>query len=239
MKRIIIFFVLVILCSTSFTQYKMAIKKIDNTTQEIWIHDIIEMTFTDVVFTCGTSTITYGGTTYNTVQIGSQCWFKENLNLGTRINSTTGQTNNQIIEKYCYSDNEANCTTNGGLYQWNEAMQYVTTQGARGICPPGWHIPTYADFTTLKTNVSNDGNALKAVGQGEGTNTSGFSAMLAGFSMAGGGFSNFGSNAYFWTSTDGGAPSNAYDFVLDGDSTIPAFGFGNKGSGFSVRCLKD
>gem|GEM_PF-3571031 len=30
------------------------------------------------VFTCGTSTVTYDGYAYATVQIGTQCWFKEN-----------------------------------------------------------------------------------------------------------------------------------------------------------------
>ena len=32
-----------------------------------------------------TPTVTYEGQTYNTVQIGTQCWFKENLNVGTMI----------------------------------------------------------------------------------------------------------------------------------------------------------
>ena len=31
----------------------------------------------------GTLTVTYAGKTYNTVQIGSQCWLKENLDVGT------------------------------------------------------------------------------------------------------------------------------------------------------------
>ncbi|NUN10837.1 MAG: carboxypeptidase regulatory-like domain-containing protein, partial [Ignavibacteriaceae bacterium] len=132
----------------------------------------------------GVPTVTYEGKTYNTVQIGAQCWLKENLNVGTRINGNTNASNNGTIEKYCYDDNEANCNTYGGLYQWNEAMQYSTTPGTRGICPPGWHIPTKAEFDSLEAAVNNDGNALKAIGQGTGsgtgTNTSGFSALLAG-----------------------------------------------------------
>ena len=46
-------------------------------------------------------------------------------------------TNNGIIEKYCYDNNPANCAIYGGLYQWNEMMQYTTQQGAQGICPNG------------------------------------------------------------------------------------------------------
>ena len=196
MKKIILAIVFVLCTATIFAQYKMSIKKADNTTEDIWVQDITNITFTDVPFTCGTNTITYAGQTYNTVLIGSQCWLKENLNIGTRIDGSSNQTDNNTIEKYCYSDLDANCTTYGGLYQWAEAVQYKngatnTTSlssafsgNVQGICPNGWHIPTKAEFQILATTVSNDGNALKAIGQGTGsgagTNTSGFSALLAG-----------------------------------------------------------
>ena len=49
----------------------------------------------------------YGGQTYNTVLIGTQCWLRQNLNIGNMINSTNMQTNNGTIEKYCY--NTFNC----------------------------------------------------------------------------------------------------------------------------------
>src|SRR5680860_1027903 len=65
----------------------------------------------------------------NWIAIGTQVWAKYNLNVGTMITGVTAQTNNAILEKYCYSNTESNCTTYGGLYQWNEAMQYVTTEG--------------------------------------------------------------------------------------------------------------
>ncbi|OIO07020.1 hypothetical protein COX68_03355 [Candidatus Falkowbacteria bacterium CG_4_10_14_0_2_um_filter_41_15] len=62
---------------------------------------------------------------------------KENLNIGTRIDGTSDQIDNSILEKYCFDDSEVNCTTDGGLYQWDEAMQYSVTEEAQGICPPG------------------------------------------------------------------------------------------------------
>ena len=46
----------------------------------------------------------------------------ENLNFGTRIDGSLDQTDNDIIEKYCYGNDGANCTTYGGLYQWDEMM---------------------------------------------------------------------------------------------------------------------
>ena len=83
----------------------------------------------------------------------------ENLNVGTRINGSGSQTNNSTIEKYCYDDNEANCTTYGGLYQWDESMQYSTMPGVQGICPTGWHLPTDAEWTTLTTYLGGEGIA--------------------------------------------------------------------------------
>jgi hypothetical protein len=82
------------------------------------------------------------------------------------VTGVTAQTANDTIEKYCYNDDPLNCALYGGLYQWNEAMQWSTTPGTQGICPPGWHIPTYAEFQTLSSSVGGDGNALKAIGQG-------------------------------------------------------------------------
>ena len=171
--------------------------------------------------TCpGIETVTYAGQTYHTVQIGSQCWLREDLNVGTMIDSTKDQTNNGIVEKYRYNDNLNNCATYGGLYQWAEAVQYqngatnttpanpALTGNIQGICPSGWHIPTQAEFQTLITTVNNNGNALKAVGQGgaqnggAGTNTSGFSVLLAGYRNGNSGFYYLSYYTLYWSSTE-------------------------------------
>jgi len=187
-------------------------------------------------------TVTYEGKTYNTVQIGDQCWLRENLDVGTRIDGIQSASDNGVIEKYCYDDNPANCETYGGLYQWNEAMQYVTNEGAQGICPDGWHLPTYAEFQTLIIEVGGDGNALKEIGQGTGggagTNTSGFSALLAGYRYYVGYFFSLGDYAGFWSSSeiDGAAADHLGLLVNDygiGQGNYP------KEGGFSVRCVKD
>ncbi|MCK7527278.1 MAG: fibrobacter succinogenes major paralogous domain-containing protein [Ignavibacteriales bacterium] len=61
----------------------------------------------------------------------------------------------------------------------------VLQMRAKGICPEGWHIPTLSELQILSNIVKVEVNALKAVGQGSGdgagTNTSGFSALLVGF----------------------------------------------------------
>ena len=189
----------------------------------------------------GEPTVAYAGKTYNTVQIGTQCWLKENLDIGTMIPGNQNQTNNSIIEKYCYNNDPNNCTTYGGLYQWNEAMAYSTTPGTKGICPDGWHIPTYAELQTLGTAVSSNGKALKAIGQGTGngtgTNTSGFSALLAGYRYYNSNFEALGNNTFFWSSTEF-STNYAYIMYLGGSDINLYFYNRDKGSGYSVRCLK-
>jgi uncharacterized protein (TIGR02145 family) len=192
--------------------------------------------------TCpGIATVSHGGKTYNTVLIGEQCWLRENLDIGTRINGSNNQTNNNVIEKYCYDDNPANCSKYGGLYQWSEAMQY--NANSRGICPPGWHIPTLEEIETLAYRIVGNGNGLKAIGEGTGegtgTNTTGFSALLAGNRSQSGTFENSGSETLFWCSTEYDALS-AGNFSLEHDSHWLFIGDNDsKKEGYSVRCIKD
>ncbi|MBS4034410.1 MAG: T9SS type A sorting domain-containing protein [Ignavibacterium sp.] len=190
-------------------------------------------------FCPGMPTVTYEGKTYNTVQIGDQCWIKENLDVGVMIQSNQNATNNGVIEKYCYNNDPNNCDTYGGLYQWDEAMQYATSEGAQGICPPGWHIPTYLEFETLKATVDNDGNALKEIGQDTiSTNTSGFSALFAGGRNGNGSFSGLGYGTNFWSSKE---YISAYAYTLrliDVNSNIYLELFGMD-LGLCVRCIKD
>jgi uncharacterized protein (TIGR02145 family) len=188
----------------------------------------------------GMPTVDYAGRTYNTVLIGTQCWLRENLDAGTMILGNANQTNNSTMEKYCYDDQPANCDTYGGLYQWNEAMQYSLVPGGQGVCPPAWHVPTYWDLDTLRTAVADDGNALKDIGQGSGagagTNTSGFSALLAGSRYLTGDFIGFGTIARFWSSSEGEAVHHLYLIDINGNVFIAE---ADRPNGFSVRCLKD
>jgi uncharacterized protein (TIGR02145 family) len=202
----------------------------------------------------GLSTVVYAGKTYHTVAIGNQCWLVENLDVGKQINGLVDQTNNDTIEKYCYNNDPANCVTYGGLYQWAEAVQYKNgatntsssnpsfAGNVQGICPPGWHLPVINDFNTLASAVNNDGNSLKAVGQGSGigagTNTSGFAALLAGTRFSDGTFSLL--NIYnFFVTTSEKDPADVYFLDLGSDSNFIFIGSAPKSYGRSVRCIQD
>jgi len=207
----------------------------------------------------GMATFEYGGQIYNTVLIGTQCWMKENLNIGTMIDIAGNQSNNSIIEKFCYGNNESNCTIYGGLYQWNEVMNYVTTAGANGICPPGWHIPMDAewcdlsvyidptvDCNSLSTSGTNVGDKMKESGfnhwfstNTSATNESGFTALGAGHRAATGAMgTNMKGTATFWSSSQSSSGSAYYRRLASGETTIRRYGE-FKQSGFSVRCLRN
>ena len=89
------------------------------------------------------------GRIYKTVKIEDQWWMSENLNYGTLIKSNVLQTNNDTVEKYYYGDSDSAYIKHGGLYQWDEAMNYSKDTAAQGICPLGWHIPTKNDWNMV------------------------------------------------------------------------------------------
>jgi uncharacterized protein (TIGR02145 family) len=187
------------------------------------------------------STVDYGGQTYHTVLIGTHYWLKENMNVGTMINGDSPPTDNEIIEKYCFDNDTANCSLYGGLYQWDEAMQYVTTARTKGICPIDWHVPTIYELNSLITAVDSNGNALKEIGQGTGdgigTNTSGFSALLSGYFISGY-FFDFEYSTDYWSSTFYDEGSANYMYLLSYNNSISQTYIG-KELGYSVRCVHD
>ncbi len=159
--------------------------------------------------------VTYMGKTYHTVVIGDQCWLRENLDVGKMIPGHSKMENNGIIEKYCYNDDLDNCVTYGGLYQWDELMQYDSGENTGGICPDGWHIPTQQDFQQLIAYLGGRemaGEKLKKAGSifgGTGdtadTNKSGFSALPGGFGGGNGVFEKRGHAAYFASTRNSGS----------------------------------
>ncbi len=223
-------------------------------------NEIYEFEITEGIPCPGTPTVIYEGQVYNTIQIYSQCWLKENLNVGTMINGSQNQQNNSTIEKYCYNDDPANCTTFGGLYQWDEMIQYTTTQGVQGICPPDWHLPTDEEWKILEGTVDSQypvgdpewdytglrgfdaGLNLKSTSGwysgGNGTDIFGFYALPGGYRSSDGNFSGLGGYGGFWSSTEYYTYS-AWGRFLGYYYTNVSRNISNKDNGFSVRCLQD
>jgi len=215
-------------------------------------------------FVCGDNIVdSRDSKSYATVTIGTQCWMKQNLNIGTMVNDSDRQMNDSLIEKYCYGNSSANCTTYGALYQWPEAMALPTscvttdcsaqvqTPRHQGICPVGWHMPTDTEFKTLEmylgmTQVQADATGWRGTDQGtklKVAGSSGFNGMLAGYILFNFSFSHeLGNYGYFWSSN-----SSSYDAYQRG---LVGFGVAAesaqvdrrnypKRSGLSVRCVGD
>jgi uncharacterized protein (TIGR02145 family) len=253
-------------CYTSYTLYVWAYNSCGNNSVAL---NLAQKT-TMCPFVCGGSLIdTRDLKEYKTVQIGTQCWMAENLNIGTVFYSPT---NNGKIEKSCLSHNNGYCDKYGGLYTWDEMMNYTTNEGTQGICPSGWHIPSHNDWTTLERAVcssstcetdfpydkttkdyrgTDEGSKLKAtvdwVPSNSGvkpTNESGFTALPGGYTNKDGNSSGMWFQAYFWTSSDGppGWKDYAWYRKLDFDvSKVYRYDIFwiTKPCQLSVRCVKD
>jgi uncharacterized protein (TIGR02145 family) len=203
------------------------------------------------------------GQVYPTVQIGTQCWMKKNLNYGSQIPGFIPMANNQFVEKYCYEDNADTCMKYGALYTWDEAMNWTTTPGDQGICPAGWKIPTDNDFKILEGYVDSffdigdpvwDGTEYRGLDAGKNLKTvtgwlnmGNVGADLYGFSaLPGGGrylnyyFYDKIFHGYFWTS-DQFTPDPVYAWyrllLFSSDQSYRQVN--QKEYGYSVRCLKE
>jgi uncharacterized protein (TIGR02145 family) len=199
------------------------------------------------MFLCGDPlTDVRDGQIYPTVQLGTQCWMAANLNYGNVLATSQVQRDNCISEKYCLNDNPANCTDFGGLYQWNELMLYRDNEGAQGFCPPGWHVPTEVEWTTLFNQFVSSGfagNALKTSGY------SGFDAMVEGMRFHNSVWKFMGNDpvlrgSMFWSSS-AHAPNKAWahgmNEVVANDEYTPSVSFypSSRIHAFFIRCIRD
>ena len=202
---------------------------------------------------------------YPTILIGSQCWMKKNLNIGTMVISTSTSSNhsncsnNGIIEKYCYNNDPAMCAIYGGWYDWYEMRQYDTTSGFVGICPVGWHVPNNQEWCTLETFIDptvkcnivggytgiNGGGKMKEPGLSHwvspnygATNLSGFTALGSGARTPTGGFSSLNIFANFWLSSNVSSTEGSMGGVVNTNASVGR-GTTLKERGYTIRCLKD
>ena len=233
------------------------------------------------------------GNVYNTVQIGNQCWMKENMRCttspttGTMFLETSPNGTSYTGKKaYYVNGNPDNTLVYGLLYNWNAAVDTFNTaygetstnsnssyavsitfsRHRRGICPWGWHVPSDAEWTQLTDYVSsqaqyvcgsNGDNIAKAlasetgwsynsnscgVGNSPTNNSTGFTAVPAGFYN--GGFNHFGIGMDIMsvTQVESGNHTNIwyrYLFTQVNPAGMTRISDHYKNQGLSVRCLRD
>ncbi|TRZ70432.1 MAG: PKD domain-containing protein, partial [Bacteroidetes bacterium] len=172
---------------------------------------------------------------YPTVKLGTRCWMATNLNFGTTIPSTSMQRDNCINEKYCYNNSAVNCTSYGGLYQWDEMMRYDNMPAAQGFCPPGWHVPIENEWNSLFALYISSGFAgapLKYTGY------SGFNVFLSGVrhNNVNWDFINFA--IMLWSSTEHD-PTKAWAHGMNTINPSVSYYPSSKTHAFAVRCVQD
>lgn len=167
------------------------------------------------------------GQIYNTIKIGTQTWFAENLAFKTSSESWAYNNDVSYIEKYGY------------LY---------TFEVAKNACPSGWHLPSDIEWSILIDFLGGEniaGGKMKETDTTHwispnigATNESGFTALPAGdrniFDM----YLNFGMSTFYWSSTRFKS-SYAWGCRLYYDNT-KAIRYNDYCTyGHSVRCIKD
>lgn len=201
------------------------------------------------------------GKVYKTVTIGSQVWMTENLNYAYNVPTTSEDSSSFCYgDGSSVSDGSyltesrvaAYCAKYGRIYLWSAAMDSAAVfsdegkgcgyYGAscsvsgpvRGVCPSGWHLPSWLEWDTLFTNVGGTSIAimLKSV---DGINDYGFPVLPAGYRHYYGFFDDAGNNAYFWSSNVGN--NEAYGMYFYDDNSYVSESYFPNSFGFSVRCV--
>ena len=177
------------------------------------------------------SGIVVGGQNYSTIVLGNgQEWMSENLAyaFGTH---------------YPYAYNVSNVALYGYLYDY---------QTAANVCPVGWHLPTFEDYSNLvlyldpfaflePVALNSAGGKMKAQGNAwaepntGASNESGFNGLPGGYAVeifgawSWGGLNIFGA----WWLSDNNA------FSLESNSNAVTYWVGGSNGLCSVRCIKD
>lgn len=195
-------------------------------------------------------------TNYKVVKIGTQWWMAENLAYLPKVSPPSlGSDSIPYYYIYDYAGTdvaEAKTTENynvyGVLYNWT---------AAKISCPVGWHLPSDAEWKQLEMTLgmaqqqadtigwrgTDQGIKLKSTNgwkTNNGKNTSGFSALPAGYRYSNGNFMHIGGDGCWWTSTDFLTNEPWYHFVGSAYSKVHRnHNYNFRKYAWSVRCVKD
>jgi hypothetical protein len=139
------------------------------------------------------------GQKYKAIKIGNLTWMAENLKY-------------KASKSICYDNLESKCSISGRLYNWATAIE---------ACPPGWHLPSKAEWDALI-----ELKAMKA-----------FSAIPGGLHIYKGTFYHSEIASAWWSSSDG-----KENFLYVGSGLRNggiSWNSTDKRSSCSVRCVKD
>jgi uncharacterized protein (TIGR02145 family) len=196
------------------------------------------------------------GNTYHPIEIGTQIWLKENLNVtrysdGDQIQNVTDHALwfNLATGAYAnYNNDENSAMIYGRLYN------FFAAAGSKKICPDGWHVPSESDWNTLIIYLGGEaiaGGKMKATGtieNGDGlwlspnsfaSNASGFTGLPGGYRIITYDFASVGSLGNFWSSTEHRDSNYGKQVNLFYNNSMADLSYNTKQTGLSIRCIKD
>lgn len=182
------------------------------------------------------------------VQLGSQIWSVQNLNVTTfRNGDPIPEVRNEREWKHaaengqpawCYYDNKPeNGNRYGRLYNWFAIMD------ERGIAPVGWHIPSKPEWNELVEHLDKYFTSAQVLDSLVSTSASetpedSFYRFQGGSRLANGSFVSGGQYGYWWGSTCYLSTQSWLKNIRTG-SAFRVYSSFNHGDGFSVRCIRD
>ena len=216
----------------------------------------------DALWSCG-DPLEYQGYDYETVQIGDQCWFAENLRAENYRNGES------IVYSGAASDWETNGYTGLGCRAaynddatlgalWGYIYNGFAVNDERALCPTGWIVPKNADWLELGEflgGMSVAGYKMKNSPNDEfawnGDNSSGFGGYATGdrhwpdgsFNHALDG--SVGDNeqviGLYWSGAPGSIPAQHYYalYEMDDELTQSSSNGPPLGLGAAVRCIQN
>ena len=206
------------------------------------------------------------GNVYQTVRIGDECWMRENLRVtryadGSAVKPEPAKPYNDqhFVTRYglLYTWNSV----------MNGSDPTEETDGrVQGPCPDGWHVPSnfewmgledfvgYKDYYRCGTDVNNVAKALSSsdgwffdfntkgadcciIENTETNNSTGFSALPAG-SVWNGLPEGFGTDAGFWTCSEGSEETSPIHRFYYTNATVE-INCTPKEAFYSLRCVKN
>jgi uncharacterized protein (TIGR02145 family) len=182
--------------------------------------------------------------TYQTIQIGSQVWMAENLDVaqftnGDKIPEADKdkewlKAGNKKNPAWCYYNNDPASSKLGKLYN------FYAVADPRGLAPAGWHIPTELEWKTLMEGAMS-WKDLMHPGWLSSSYKNGFYALPNGLrTIMTDGKAAFILNDYsaMWWSNNLNAVKNVYYYTISPLDKREAV-TDQMGMGLSVRCIKD
>ena len=175
------------------------------------------------------------GSDYTVRYINGACWMTQNLRLSGGRTLTSADSNVARSwtfpstplagSSYSYTDPQVTISSNtsyGGYYNFCAASAGTNCQTSSSvnttydICPKGWRLPTLNEMSGITSYAS------------------AFSPVYSGY-YSNGSLFNTGSGGYWWSATAYGSYSQ-YSLGYNGSSLNT--NFGDKASGYSVRCVR-